>query len=586
MIINNLKKLILKQKCKFRISDILLLFIMLSSFFSGGENFYIKLLFPIMVLITIIKKERFYVAKHDIWLVILLGAIFTYNIFIGNLNNDVFNFLVFALSLLFLKNLLFSKIHFVSFFIFTSIIHSLIIIVQFFFFHRLRAASTFVNPNWVALWLLIALYFLIFETHLFKVSFFVRAVAIFLVLLGIVFSFSRTSVVIIFFTIFYLFIKRTLIDRKVLYLFILSVIFIFAMGVYRYNYDKKDSFSFSRLKIYKADTKMFLEHPIAGSGIKVVSKRLRNFFDGDKKGVANFSVVPRMSHSTYFEILLELGGVALLFFFLFLFWDIKHNRFLLPVFFMLIAALFNNIEKSFSLVLLFFILLSFSLIKKERIKYKKAYLYFLFFFLLYIAFFKTISFIYWNKSAKTPLDEYNYLRKAAMVTKYDPFYAEKFIEFSLIPTKGVAWDKKIYDVEQIFENARPFEKYNPKFFYLRSYFYFKILNLKNFSAFKPEVLEKAKKNIDIALNLDKKNIFYWYLKLVLSYYEKDYSRMHRISAVMEKLEPYFRGNYRIMKRIVEGKEKEEYEKKIKDINRFYIENEKHLSKYEKRILRS
>jgi len=581
---------ILKSKY-FKIENIFVFLILLSSFSIGGENLYFKYSVIVFAFFILFYKQKILYSSFDLSIFIAGIIYFIYNIIIQNFNSSTLNFLIILFVLLIIKNLKIEKTFFVNIFILSTIIHSLIIFYQFYIKHISRTPSTFVNANWAALWISIGLYFFIFEKNLFKKNKILRIFLFVIFLFTLILTFSRTLIfIIIIFIIYgsYKFGNKKILKYLVIFLIVISA----GIILIRINISE-NQLTWSRLKIYKADFKMFLDSPVTGHGIKNVEDLLPNYFEGEFNGATFFSKSPKMSHSIYFEILLEFGVIGLFIFLLFLIKKYKNNYYKIPFIIFLVFGLFNNIEKSFSLLILFAIIMSFNLKKKKIIKFRKEVFFILLLIITYIYSFKLFSFIkvhqgYKQFENKKYIKAYKSYQTAHNFTKYDSFYTYTYLRYILdLPQNdilGFEWDERFYKIQSLFDNLKIYDKYTPKVYNLETYYYLKILRSEKFGNLKKEVYKLALNSINKAIDLNKNNALFYYKKMILFFVNNQKEKAFHTGKTILKIEPNFLRVHELMIDCTNNKKIiQKHKKRIKEIKNLNLEGIK-LNKYDRNIL--
>ncbi|HOO59139.1 MAG TPA: O-antigen ligase family protein, partial [Candidatus Mcinerneyibacteriales bacterium] len=318
-----------------------------STFLNGGEHFAVKYLFPVIAaLFCLFGKER----RADTSRIVIMGsalALFFITLTNGILNTDSVNFLIFTALLLYITTLTPEKPVIINVVILTASLHAALIFFSFILTGELRQASTFVNANWAAVWLAAGLYFLLFQDG--RKPLWVRGGGILLLTLGIVVTLSRTGFMLLFILLFLLAKKA---ERKMRLTAVVLLLILLVFLSVRVARDLKDPLAFSRGRIYAAAAEMFSEKPLFGYGIAVVDDRLPGFSLGEERVYSNYSVSPKMAHSIYLESLLSFGIIGTLLLGAGIIPMLKKSAFQAPFVLLLLAGLFNNIEKSFSLLLL------------------------------------------------------------------------------------------------------------------------------------------------------------------------------------------------------------------------------------------
>src|SRR6056297_3978698 len=102
---------ILKSKY-FKIENIFIFLILLSSFFIGGENLYFKYSVIVFAFFILFYKQKILYSSFDFSIFIAGIIYFIYNIIIHNFNSSTLNFLIILFVLLVIKNLKIEKTFF------------------------------------------------------------------------------------------------------------------------------------------------------------------------------------------------------------------------------------------------------------------------------------------------------------------------------------------------------------------------------------------------------------------------------------------------------------------------------------------
>ncbi|TYB31383.1 MAG: O-antigen ligase family protein [Candidatus Mcinerneyibacterium aminivorans] len=587
---------LIKNKIKtLNLNKIALILIFVSSFLLGGENLYIKYFIIVFFFFIFIFKDTIKIKKYDWILYFFLLFVSVYNIIIKNYNSDLYNFIILYFIFILIKNLNFDKYFFSNLLILSSILHGIIVFYQSLVLNKFRSPSTFVNPNWVVIWLFVGLYFLIYERNVLDNYKILKIPVSLLLILGSILTLSRTTIVLFVLFAIYSIFYRKIFSNKLKLIFAILTVLVLLIPVLRFTQRGK-SITFKRLKFYNAGINLFQKKPILGTGIKTVEDKIKTYYTGEKRKFSNYSKSPRMSHNLFLEVLIEMGlfGFLLILFIFYKYFKYSYIKFPLLIYFT--SFLFNNLEKSFSLILLFLILLSFNKLKfSQRISIKREFKLIVFFIIISIFSFKLLSYIYidfGNKAfnSKNYKKAYNYYKQSAEFTKYDPYYQNIYIKFLINLPKndliGISWEERFYEIEKISTRLKKYDRFNSEVYDIYTFYCLKILRSDKFGKIKNEIWERGVKNINMAINLNPKNPFYYYKKLYFYYIKKDYNEVKKLAEKAIEIEPYFLRAYKILYEIEEDKDKKErYKNIINKIKSIYNNRGKYnLNQYEKRLM--
>ena len=521
----------------------------ISSFLNGGEHFAVKYLLPVIAaLFCLFGKER----RADVPRLIVMGAamiFFVRTLAGGDLNTDTLYFLIFTALLLYITTLTPEKKLIVNGVILTASVHAMVIIFSFGITGDFRQASTFVNANWAAVWLVTGLYFLL--VHWKGKPPVIRGGAGLLLLAGIIVTLSRTGFLLLFLLAFLLARKAGRKARFLIAALLLAALLFLSVRILR---DLKDPLAFSRGRIYTAAAEMFSEKPLFGYGIAVVDDRLPGFSLGEDRVYSNYSVSPRMAHSIYLESLLSFGIIGTLLLGAGIIPMLKKSALQAPFVLLLLAGLFNNIEKSFSLLLLGALFLAVR--KKESTESRRGVSFtgkralipvFAVTYLLILSVTAHFFFLTGDRAMKEnrTFDSFRSFYRAYRILPLDPYYAEWAVR-SLLATDKVQWDVKLSLCEEILTQAVSRNNSSPGLFYLKGVYYNAILRSDHFQAFKPEVLKRALDAVGKAISLNPKKADYYYLDMVLWSYTGHEAAVKEAFEKLTALEPYYLNAYLLM----------------------------------------
>ena len=572
---------------KFGRSDIIFpALIGISSFLNGGEHFAVKYLLPVLAAIfCIFGKER----KADFPRMLIMGsamAFFLMTVLGGVLNTDTIYFLIFTALLLYITTLTPDKSILINGMILTASLHAAVILISFAFTGDFRQASTFVNANWAAIWLVTGLYFLLF--HWEGKPLLIRGGAGLLITLGILITLSRTGFLLLFILVFFLAKKAGRKARFFVAALLLAAFFFLSVRIIR---DLKDPLAFSRGRIYAAAAEMFTHKPFLGYGIAVVDDRLPGFSLGEERPYSNYSVSPRMAHSIYLESLLSFGIIGTLLLGAGIVPMIKKSAFKTPLLLLFLAGLFNNIEKSFALLLLGALLFA---VKGQKSRGGRKEMTFTgkralipAFAVSYILILSLTAHFFFIRGERAMhenrlFDSFQYFYRAYRILPLDPYYAEWAVR-SLLATDKVQWDVKLALCEKILSSATEKNSSSPELFYLKGVYYNAILRSENFRAFKPEVLKRALETVGRAISLNPRKADYYYLNMVLWSYTNNETAVKEAYKKLTTLEPYYLNAYLLMmEKTTDDALKEECFRMVEKIRS--LEPVHPLNSYEKRLM--
>ena len=557
-----------------------------STFLNGGEHFAVKYLFPVIAaLFCLFGKER----RADTSRIVIMGsalALFFITLTNGILNTDSVNFLIFTALLLYITTLTPEKPVIINVVILTASLHAALIFFSFILTGELRQASTFVNANWAAVWLAAGLYFLLFQDG--RKPLWVRGGGILLLTLGIVVTLSRTGFMLLFILLFLLAKKA---ERKMRLTAVVLLLILLVFLSVRVARDLKDPLAFSRGRIYAAAGEMFSQKPFLGYGIAVTDERLPGFSLGEERPYSNYSIAPRMAHSVYLESLLSFGIVGTLFLGAGVFRLFQKAAFKTPFLLFLLAGLFNNIEKSFSLLLLAALFLTVGeqagADRKKGFPFtgKKALV--PAFALVYVMILSLISHFFFLSGDRAmeenrPFDSFRFFYRAYRTLPLDPYYAEWSVR-SLLATDKVQWDVKLALCEEILSRATARNSSSPGLYYLKGVYYNALLRASGFNAFKPEVLQRGLEAIEKAVTLNPVKADYHYLKMVLWSYTDNEKTLTETFRKLTALEPYYLNAYLLMmEKTTDETLKEECARKARVIRS--LQPVQPLNSYEKHLM--
>lgn len=526
-----------------------LIFVMISTFFQGGENEYILYAVPFISALYVILRKRVTFQPADIFIISAILLVAGTAIFRSTFNSHTIIFVLTAGAFLILKSITFNQKFFIHILIIFSIIHSTILIVQRVVFSQIRPASTFVNPNWIAVWLLVAFYYLVFEKNIFQ-KYPIRFVAAIMILVGGLYvSFSRTTIVILLFFLAYLIYKKKLIDRRYFLVAAFSAIILLSALIYqRLSQDKSDPFAYSRISIYKSAYAMFVDKPLVGFGPGNVEHVLPKYFKGEKTAYSMNAKVPKMSHSTFFEVPLVMGGIGAVLLFCGIVFSLKKRMYGLPIAFILIAALFNNIEKSFSLCLLFAIVISFGTHDKAwYYRFRPYYSKIVFFIVTYICLLQMISYYLYSiaREEKDQVKVFTLLRRAQKLSPYDPFYVDEYTQFLTMTTLNIPQGQRLAAIERYFTIHKKLMPYDSTVRFHVSLHYFDLLsrlkqsNVKEILQMEPEVRMRLHLELEALMKEWPRNARYHYLMLLVLESENNISGALKKAREIVIFEPEF-----------------------------------------------
>ncbi len=578
----------------YRIAEyVFVIIVMLSTFFQGGENEYVISIIPILSALYVILRKRITLQISDLLICAAVLSVIVVAYHNNAINSHVIMFAFTIVSMIIIKNITFNQKYFISILLLFSIVHCIIIIIQFMAYRIPRPASTFVNPNWVALWLLVAFYFLVFEKNIFQKNSIIFLSATILVVSGLYFTLSRTTIVILIFFLAYLIYKKKLIDRRYFILAAVSAVLLLSGLIYqRYTKDKKDPFAYSRVSIYNAAYRMFTVHPFIGFGPGTVEVTLQKYFEGEQTEYSRFAKTPRMSHSTYLEGLLVMGIIGSFLLFSGLFFSLKKRMYGLPIAFFMIAGLFNNIEKSFSIVLLFAVLISFGTHDHAwYYRFKPYYTNIIFFIITYVCTLHILSYSLYLRSTKEKdqMKVYQLLRYAHRLTPYDPFYVEQYTNFLTQTTLPFPQNGRYAAIERYYAKHKKLMPMDSDVRFRLSLHYFDFLTrLKNTKAkeiqlMEPEIRMRLHVELETILKDWPFNVRYHYFMMNVLESEGNIPAAMKKAQEILLIEPeFYRVHAFIETHSTDKEEKLTHAQRMREISRY--SKEKTVSAYERFII--
>jgi len=579
----------MKSIRRFGTSDIIIpLLIFVSSFLNGGEHYAVKYLLPLMGIIFILKEKKFLLQRSHFVFIFFLIFSFVFTVLTGMANTDTVNFLLWGLFLAYVTTKAPSKAFLTQGLIVTSLLHTGILIFQWIERGALRQPSTFVNANWAAVWIAAGLYAALFMWEAAGPR--LRGAVSFLLAAGVFITLSRTGFLLLFMMSLIMARRLGKRGRTAVLLLLLFAVLLFAL---RFSRDVKDPLAFSRGKIYDAAGKMFLQKPVLGYGAAVVDDRLPHYFLGEERTYSRYSLFPRMAHSVYLESLLSFGlfGTLILGYAIYGFYKRSGYRALFLL--LLFAGIFNNIEKSFSLLLLgaLFLTVPTTFKREEKESYafavtwKRAllpvFLISYYFLLTLLSHFFFLS----GEKAMTErrlLDSFRYFYRSYRILPLDPLAAEGAVR-SLLATDQIQWDVKLALCEEILSSSAALNRQNPKIYWLQGVYYQALLNSTGLTPLKPEAHARAMQSVEQALALHGNNPRYLFLKMALLAYTTDEESFEKTFYDLISLEPYYRNAYELMMQRTSNEELKNFcTQRIEVINN--IPCSEPLNTYEKNIL--
>jgi len=566
-------------------NDILLTLIALSSFFTGGEALEFKFGIPLLALVFLFLDGAAGLGRKEIAAAAGTALLLLYNIFSGNISSDMFNTAIFIWGFIALASMRFTKRLFETLIISSAFIHSSVVFHQYFFSSIHRPASTFVNPNWTSLWIFAGLYILLRKRGM---AIALRIPAAVLMAAALYLERSRTIVLLLAMAAVWMILRQ---KRKTAIFAAAALIILSAViGTVRFKSDIRDSLAFSRWKIYSASFRMAADRPLIGHGFATVDDKLPGYAGRERREYSNYSVTPKMSHSVYLEIILSAGLAGLLLFIWFLSGRLRVSRYRGLLILFMAAAMFNNIEKSFSLVLLTAVLLSFGKNTESEHTCKRDIIRAIPF-LAIIFYFLTLQYAAYRSHLKAvdlmdqgrPEKAGKYYVAACRMDPAESFYYREYAMYILTSAEGIAWDDKTALVEELCRENIRFAGNDPESYYFRSYFYNVILRSGNFRLFKPEINERALADIDHALRLNPNNVNYLYEKMLFYAYKGDIAMVTETWHVLLSKEKYHFRSYQLMETLSDNPSlRETAARKMEEIR--MIRKSASLNGYEKSIM--
>ncbi len=585
----NSQKLInyLKKIASFRyVEYLIIVFILGSSFIKGGTDQFIFSLFPILMCSYIVIKKKIVLQPGDYLLISFIGFIVIISLFYHGFNYTTLSLIFILIALFILKNILFNQHYFIFLFLTITFIHAIIILLQRIFLNMMRPASTFINPNWTALWFIVAMYFLLFEKNYFrtKIQYFITSIV--LLLSGILLTQSRTIIIIILYFLFYLLIKKRLIERRYFIIAVAALIVVIGLLYWRLTVDKADPFAWSRGKIYKADYLMIKEYPLFGVGPGNVEYVLRGYGLGEKTKYTNFSKMPSMAENAFIEIILNFGLIGFIIVVPIVYFLFRKRIYGLPLTFFMIAACVNNVEKSFSLVMLFVLIASFGKHEYTKVFHiKPYYVSMVTFVITYISLGQILSYILYknNDGSLNSLSAYSNIRAAYKISKYDPFYINEYYDYLSHTQLQFPENKKLVAQERLFNEMKRLSPYDTYFRYKHCYFYWdKIKRLPKNSNEASELRMRLSTELDYILKQWPNNVGYLYFKMQYLHDEGNKDSALEIAYKILTIEPnYYKVHKYLSENALDKQTRNEHIRKMREIYGF---DRKNLNDYEQYIL--
>ncbi len=402
-----------KQKDKFLFGEqggflyLLVPIFLFSQLFYGSVDFSGKIIFSIVLLIYTLFIVSYFISKRKFILtgfiklyifsmLLLLFYLFINAFYISTVKYDaiysfLFYFSIIAFAIFFIQ--LKVNIYFINvIIIFFSFIQMIAALIQIFFFH-MRPIGLFFSPNYFAAYLLLsffaALSFFIVSSNKIKIwlSIYLMIDFIFLVL-----SASRGAFV-AFIIIFFIYLLK---HKKFIFLLIILVfasilIFSFKNPLKNKFFNKKDSFSYERVKIWKTGIDISKENLLYGVGLGNYKYFALLHRYPSKHFFLKYSKVPKHAHNIFIYIFSETGLIGFILILIVILSLTPYFRFTTAFFgviAILIDALFSDLLISpailFPVILLFLSSLYIETPLKRSVQPKRSFYYLISFIFLVI----------------------------------------------------------------------------------------------------------------------------------------------------------------------------------------------------------